>query len=91
MPTYVWECSNPKCGEVIEKYYQRFIRDNEKKIKCPKCKKIASLRTFAPLGIKFCEKGHYIQDRKFSNDNPDYNFALKKELEKKKKKRGSKC
>lgn len=80
--TYVWHCET--CGTTVEETWQKFIKNEDKKRLC-KCGGVLELRTFAPLGIKFCEKGRYIQNKDFSNDNPDYNFALKKELEEKAK------
>jgi predicted nucleic acid-binding Zn ribbon protein len=79
--TYVWYCE--KCGKKVEEIWQKFIKDEDKKRPC-ECGGTMELRTFAPLGIKFCEKGRYIQDKEFSNDNPNYNFALKQEEERKK-------
>jgi len=81
MPTYEWRCG--KCGIRVEKYFKRIITNEEKTIKCEECGGDAELQTFSPNCIKFCEKGHYIQDRGFNNESSEYNFALKKDREEK--------
>jgi len=85
MPIYAWECKDENCGHYIEETWQKFIEKEDKERPCPKCNGTMELVNFA-FGWKFCEKGKYIQDRKFSTDNPNYNFALKKRLEKQKEK-----
>lgn len=90
MPTYEWKCVNDVCGKRTEKYFKRIIKDEERIIDCPHCGAKAELQTFAPTDIKFCEKGRYIQDRGFNNENPEYNFAIKLEKEEREAKENAK-
>jgi putative FmdB family regulatory protein len=82
MPIYAFECE--ECQHYLEDFIRHIIKDEEKIRICPKCGKTMNLVPFT-FHWKDSVKGRYLQDQKWSTDNPNYNFNLKKRKENEKK------
>ena len=59
MPTYEFKCSK---GHVFEKYYPTIT--NTRRLKCPKCGKMAERLISGGAGLVFKGSGFYITDYK---------------------------
>ncbi len=66
MPTYEFKC--PK-GHVFEKYYPTIT--NTRRLKCPKCGKVALRLISGGAGLVFKGSGFYITDYKRKGEKPD--------------------
>jgi putative FmdB family regulatory protein len=66
MPTYEFKC--PK-GHVFEKYYPTIT--NTRRLKCPKCGKMAARLISGGAGLVFKGSGFYITDYKRKGEKPD--------------------
>jgi putative FmdB family regulatory protein len=66
MPTYEFKC--PK-GHVFEKYYPTIT--NTRRLKCPKCGKVAQRLISGGAGLVFKGSGFYITDYKRKGEKPD--------------------
>lgn len=66
MPTYEFKC--PK-GHVFEKYYPTIT--NTRRLKCPKCGKMAVRLISGGAGLVFKGSGFYITDYKRKGEKPD--------------------
>jgi len=66
MPTYEFKC--PK-GHVFEKYYPTIT--NTRRLKCPKCGKMADRLISGGAGLVFKGSGFYITDYKRKGEKPD--------------------
>jgi putative FmdB family regulatory protein len=66
MPTYEFKC--PK-GHVFEKYYPTIT--NTRRLKCPKCGKMAARLISGGAGLVFKGSGFYITDYKRKGEKPE--------------------
>ena len=66
MPTYEFKC--PK-GHVFEKYYPTIT--NTRRLKCPKCGKMAQRLISGGAGLVFKGSGFYITDYKRKGEKPE--------------------
>lgn len=66
MPTYEFKC--PK-GHVFDKYYPTIT--NTRRLKCPKCGKMAQRLISGGAGLVFKGSGFYITDYKRKGEKPD--------------------
>jgi putative FmdB family regulatory protein len=66
MPTYEFKC--PK-GHVFEKYYPTIT--NTRRLKCPKCGKMAVRLISGGAGLVFKGSGFYITDYKRKGEKPE--------------------
>jgi putative FmdB family regulatory protein len=66
MPTYEFKC--PK-GHVFEKYYPTIT--STRRLKCPKCGKMAERLISGGAGLVFKGSGFYITDYKRKGEKPD--------------------
>ena len=66
MPTYEFKC--PK-GHVFEKFYPTIT--NTRRLKCPKCGKMADRLISGGAGLVFKGSGFYITDYKRAGEKPE--------------------
>jgi len=66
MPTYEFKC--PK-GHVFEKYYPTIT--NTRRLKCPKCGKMAERLVSGGAGLVFKGSGFYITDYKRAGEKAE--------------------
>lgn len=66
MPTYEFKC--PK-GHVFEKFYPTI--SNTRRLKCPKCGKMAERLISGGAGLVFKGSGFYITDYKRAGEKPE--------------------
>jgi len=66
MPTYEFKC--PK-GHVFDKYYPTIT--STRRLKCPKCGKMAQRLISGGAGLVFKGSGFYITDYKRKGEKPD--------------------
>jgi putative FmdB family regulatory protein len=66
MPTYEFKC--PK-GHVFEKFYPTITKT--RRLKCPKCGKMAERLISGGAGLVFKGSGFYITDYKRKGEKPD--------------------
>ncbi|HEX9610983.1 MAG TPA: zinc ribbon domain-containing protein [Gemmatimonadales bacterium] len=66
MPTYEYKCPS---GHVFEKFYPSIT--DKRRIKCPKCGKLAERLISGGAGLVFKGSGFYATDYKRAGDPPD--------------------
>jgi len=66
MPTYEFKCAK---GHVFEKYYPTIT--STRRLKCPKCGKMAERLISGGAGLVFKGSGFYITDYKRAGEKPD--------------------
>jgi len=66
MPTYEFKCAK---GHVFEKYYATIT--STRRLKCPKCGKMAERLISGGAGLVFKGSGFYITDYKRAGEKPD--------------------